>query len=202
IGTLLVLSVVAVRGLMPRGAGFAEVHFFFMGVGFLLLQTRSISTCSLYFGATWMVTTVIIIGVLLMVLLANYVVLHHLRSFSRRLYIPLLISLAVVYLIPTNLILSLPLVGRVAWSMLGVPLPIFFAGLIFSTTFRSSPNPSAAFGANLIGATIGGFLEYLGMAIGHQALGLIVMGAYVASFIFVGWGASTGRAGGVSPLNS
>ncbi|MCZ6603455.1 MAG: hypothetical protein O6952_10650, partial [Planctomycetota bacterium] len=86
IGTLLVLSVVAVLGLMPRGAGFAEVHFFFMGVGFLLLQTRSISTCSLYFGATWMVTTVIIIGVLLMVLLANYVVLHHLRSFSRRLY--------------------------------------------------------------------------------------------------------------------
>ena len=186
IGTLVVLSLVAVVGLMPRGAGVADMHFFFLGVGFLLLQTRSITTCSLYFGATWLVTTVIITGVLLMVLLANYVVQSRLISFSRALYIPLMISLAVVYVIPTNLILSLPLAGRLAWSLLAVPLPIFFAGLIFSTTFRSRPNPSASFGANLIGATLGGFVEYLGMAIGHQALGLFVMAAYLATLAFVG----------------
>ncbi|MCZ6602719.1 MAG: hypothetical protein O6952_06920, partial [Planctomycetota bacterium] len=74
----------------------------------------------------------------------------------------------------------------VAWSLLAVPLPIFFAGLIFSTTFRTSPGPSASLGANLIGATVGGFLEYGGMAIGHQALGLFVMVAYLASLVFVG----------------
>lgn len=186
IGMLLVLSIGTVLGLMPRGAGVGELHFFFLGVGFLLLQTRSIATCSLYFGATWLVTTVIIAGVLLMVLFANYVVQRHLSRFSRVLYIPLLVSLGVTYLVPTDWILSLPLGGRLAWSLLAVPLPIFFAGLVFSTNFRSSPNPSAAFGANLIGATLGGFLEYTGMAIGHQALGLFVMAAYLASLAFAG----------------
>ncbi|MCZ6689524.1 MAG: hypothetical protein O7H41_07980 [Planctomycetota bacterium] len=193
IGILLALSIVAVLGLMPRGAGIGEGHFFFLGVGFLLLQTRSIATCSLYFGTTWMVTTVIVAGVLLMVLMANYVVLRHLTRFSRALYIPLMISLGVVYLVPTDLILSFPLAGRVAWSLLAVPLPIFFAGLIFSTTFRTSPGPSASLGANLIGATIGGFLEYAGMAIGHQGLGLFVMAAYLASLVVVGRRAGAGR---------
>ena len=46
------------------GAG----HFFFMGFGFLLLQTKSITDCSLYFGTTWLVTTIVIAGILLMVL--------------------------------------------------------------------------------------------------------------------------------------
>jgi hypothetical protein len=64
-----------------------------------------------------------------------------------------------------------------------VPLPVFFAGLIFSTTFRESKDASACFGANLIGATIGGFLEYLGMAIGFNAVSILVIIAYLLSML-------------------
>jgi hypothetical protein len=70
------------------------------------------------------------------------------------------------------------------WSLLVVPLPIFFAGLIFSTSFREGSNPSSLFGANLIGAMIGGFCGYLSMRIGNGNLMFLVLGAYLVSLAF------------------
>jgi hypothetical protein len=77
--------------------------------------------------------------------------------------------------------LALSLPGRLLWALLVVPLPIFFAGLVFSTTFRNAANPSALLGSNLVGAMTGGFCEYLGMATGYQSLMFLVLGAYAAS---------------------
>jgi hypothetical protein len=96
-------------------------------------------------------------------------------------YLPLILSLMVIFFTPTDVILGLPFGVRMIWVVVAVPLPVFFAGLIFSTTFKTSQNPSANLGANLIGATIGGFLEYLGMAIGHNYLVLIIVSAYLLS---------------------
>jgi hypothetical protein len=62
-------------------------------------------------------------------------------------------------------------------------MPIFFAGVIFSTTFRESLAPAAVFGANLIGAMLGGFCEYLSMAIGNHLLSLLVVAAYLGSLL-------------------
>ena len=88
---------------------------------------------------------------------------------------------------PRDQVLGFSTAGRFLWTLLIVPLPIFFAGLIFSCTFRHALNPAALFGANLIGAMLGGFCEYLGMAIGHRALLLIVLMAYLASLACVSW---------------
>lgn len=180
IAVLAVLSAILVTQLRGPGQPLEDAHFFFLGVGFLLLQTKSIQDCSLFFGATWFVTTLIVAGVLVMVLLANLVAMR-LPRFSPWLYAPLFITLAVLFVIDRNTILALSFEGRLLWTMLVVPLPIFFAGLIFSTTFRGAHVPAVAFGANLIGATIGGFAEYLGMAIGIRALTLLVVAAYLAS---------------------
>jgi len=183
IGMLLVVSIAAVTALRGTGFGATDGHFLFMGWGFLLLQTKSIGDCSLYFGTTWLVTTLVITGVLLMVLLANWVALRHLPVFRPRLFVPLFLSLLVLLLVPREAILAQPLGLRVAWTLLVVPLPIFFAGLIFSTTFRPAGNPAALFGANLIGATIGGFCEYLGMWTGNHQLSYLVLAAYAASLL-------------------
>jgi hypothetical protein len=175
-------SIVVVRWAHPGKISRLDAHFFFLGLGFLLLQTKSITDCSLYFGTTWAVTTIVIAGVLLMVLAANLVAIR-LRKASRWFYLPLLASLILLYIVPRDGILAQALPIRLMWALFVVPLPIFFAGLIFSTTFRDSRDPSASFGANLIGATIGGFCEYLGMAFGSNALSLLVMAAYVSSFL-------------------
>lgn len=180
IAALLAVSVGFLAVAKPRGTGPREAHFLFLGLGFLLLQTSAIVDSTLYFGSTWLIATTVIAGVLLMIFLSNLVAMR-MAGPHWWIDVVLLASVGALYLVPSDAILQLPLAGRVAWVLLAVPLPIFFAGLLFSTTFRLSPNPSAAFGANLIGATLGGFCEYLGMVIGRRDLLLVVIVAYLLS---------------------
>jgi hypothetical protein len=186
IAFLALASLGLVLFLRGGGIGREDGHFFFLGYGFLLLETARITECSLYFGATWLVTTSVVAGALVMALAANAAA--RALVFSRRLYLPFFAAFALLSLAPHGLILGLPLAGRILWTALAVPLPIFFAGLIFSATFRGAARPSAAFGSNLIGAVFGGFSEYLGMAIGHHRLDLLVLAAYAASLLCVGGG--------------
>lgn len=181
IGILLATAIPVVLLLRGRGFGMNDGHFLSLGLGFLLLETKSISDCSLYFGTTWFVTMVVVAGVLLMVLAANLLAMRMSR-FRIWLYAPLMASLLLLYFVKRDPVLALSFNERLLWSLLVVPLPIFFAGLIFSTTFRQASNPSAFFGANLIGAMIGGFAEYLSMVIGNRSLMFLVMGAYLVSF--------------------
>lgn len=180
IGILLAITVPLVLLLRGRGFGITDGHFLFLGLGFLLLETKSISDCSLYFGTTWFVTLVVVTGVLLMVLAANLVAMR-ISRFRAWLYAPLIATLLLLYFVKRDSILALSFNERLLWSLLVVPLPIFFAGLVFSTTFRQALNPSSFFGANLIGAMIGGFSEYLSMIIGNQNLMFLIIGAYVVS---------------------
>jgi hypothetical protein len=180
--SLLIISAVLIAALKPRGSGTEDLHFGAMGMGFLLLETKSIVDCSLYFGATWLVSLIVIAGVLLMVLLANGVA-GRIRGFTPWLYLPLIGSILLVYAVPTETILGLSFAGRLAWALLVVPIPIFFAGLVFSGTFKRTSRPSAAFGANLVGTMVGGFAEYLSMASGRRSLVLVVIGAYLVSLL-------------------
>ncbi len=182
IGTLVAVSVIPILWLRSGGTARHDGHFFFLGMGFLLLETKSITDCSLYFGTTWFVTMIVLAGVLVMVLAANLVA-GCIGRFSRALYLPLLISVLALYLVPPDQVLAWPLAARLAWALCAVPLPIFFAGLIFSTTLRDAHDCAAALGANLIGATAGGFSEYLGMSTGTRMLTLLVLAAYGASFL-------------------
>ncbi len=63
------------------------------------------------------------------------------------------------------------------------PLPLFFAGRIFSTSFKVALNPAALFGAIFLGATLGGFREYLGRWTGSQAPGWLVIAAPAGSLV-------------------
>lgn len=193
IASLMAFSVVAVASLRRGSFGRADLHFGLLGMGFLLLETKSISDCSLFFGTTWFVTMIVVAGVLLMVMAANLVA-ERLKEFSFWMYAPLFAALALLLAVPREHVLEYAFAGRVLWTLLAVPLPIFFAGIIFSTTFRSASFPSAAFGANLIGAMLGGFCEYLAMAVGSYRLSLLVIVAYLGSMLVVLAARRSGRA--------
>jgi len=127
----------------------------------------------------------VVSGVLLMILASNTLA-QHLRRFTAWLYFPLFATLVLLFLVPREIVLGWPIAERLLWTLFAVPLPVFFAGLIFSTTLnedseRPAIGTAALFGANLIGATVGGFCEYLGMAIGLHQLMLLVFAAYAAS---------------------
>jgi hypothetical protein len=179
IGAAMAASLASILRIRRSSWGVSDLHFFLLGLGFLLLETKSIGDCSLYFGTSWMVTMIVIAGVLATVLAANLVATR--VRFSHLWYIPLLTTLVLLYYVPHRWVLSLTLDQRVLWALAIVPLPILFAGVIFSTTFRGAYDAGALFGANLLGAMVGGFCEYLGMATGHSALTLLVIGAYAAS---------------------
>jgi hypothetical protein len=181
LGVMLALSIAAVVALRGRHFGATDAQMLFLGWGFLLLQTKAIGDCSLYFGTTWVVTMLVVAGVLGMVLVANAMATTLIRGVPAWPYAPLFVTLAILALVPREQVLSWPYAARLAWTLMAVPLPILFAGLIFSSTFRSGRDTAALFGANLIGAVLGGFCEYLGMAIGSSRLTWFVFAAYSAS---------------------
>ena len=191
IGSLLAFSVAGIAGLRRGSFGLSDIHFGLLGMGFLLLETKSIGDSTLFFGTTWFVTLIVVTGVLIMVIGANFLAVR-LKAFSFWMYAPLFAVLAVLLVVPREHVLHFDFGGRLLWTLLVVPLPVFFAGIIFSTTFRDVAQPSAAFGANLIGAMIGGFCEYLAMAVGNHRLSILVIVAYAAAGLRSGCRAGRG----------
>lgn len=157
--------------------------FFFLGAGFLLFETQSITRMSLLFGSTWIVNSAVFIAIFATVLCANYFVgkvnIKNIVPF----YICLFVSLLINYLFPLQLILSYPLMIKCVGAGVLIGLPIFFSGVIFVTAFRQTPSRSAAMGSNLIGAMLGGVMEYSSMLFGIKSLIIIVALFYLFTFL-------------------
>lgn len=165
---LLALAVLLVRGtLEPRRA--STWQFCFLGAGFLLLETQMISRLALYFGTTWLVNCVALTAILLVLVLANVIVARE-RSRHLGLYYALLvISMLGNYLFPWHMI---PYSAMVVGVLLGVTysISVFFAGIIFTESFRRYSEKSSAFGANIVGAVAGGLAQNLSFIFGMKAL--------------------------------
>jgi len=164
-----------------------SLFFFCMGAGFLLLETQVISRLALYFGTTWQVNGIVIAALLSALLLANLVVENTQKSLPK-LWVSaaLLAGLLLAYCIPFARVPGPPAaVGTLAAIIFSVP--VFFAGLLFSLEFRRVESPSAALGANILGAVAGGLLENLSLIIGMHALLLITMALSCLACLGLRW---------------
>jgi hypothetical protein len=159
------------------------LDLFSMGAAFLLLETKSVVQFALLFGTTWFVNSLVFVGVLLSVLLAIEVE-RRIRIARPRLLLALLFAgLLIAWLVPTGTLLGLPVVPRVL-AAVGISFfPIFVANLIFAERFRDTTDPTAAFGANLLGAMVGGTLEYLSLLTGFRTLLFLVAALYAAAYL-------------------
>jgi hypothetical protein len=167
------------RSLFARGR--FDPQMFLLGAAFLLLETRAVTQLSLLFGSTWVVNTSVFGGVLFMVLAANLLAAR-LRSYDRRLWYGLLaLSLLGLWLLPPRVLMELTLLSRAVLGGLAFAVPIFFAGVIFSSELRTRADASAALGSNLCGAVVGGLAENLSMMIGLKAIGLLALAIYLSS---------------------
>jgi spermidine synthase len=181
------LVVVVVLGLL-RGTGTAlfqggiNWHFFFLGAAFLLLEFQGVSRFALLFGTTWFVNTVVISAFLCMILAANWCVTHRPMTSLTPYYAGLLGSVLLV-LMPQQILLGAPAAIRGMLAGAIQAAPVFFAGMIFATSFRATPSVPAALGSNLLGAVFGGLLESLSYVMGITGLGWIVMALYGLSWL-------------------
>lgn len=158
---------------------------FFMGAAFLLLETRSITTFALLFGTTWIVNAIVFAGVLVAVLSAVEVTRRVRTPSLPTLYAGVAAALAVAYVVPNATLLALPVAPRIVIATALAFAPIFLANLAFAKRFSETEDAPSAFGINILGAMVGGCVEYLALGIGFRNL-LIVAGAfYLAAFLLL-----------------
>lgn len=175
------VAVVAASRLRQISLGRFSPHFFVLGVAFLLLETRSLTTFSLLFGTTWLVNALAFFGILASVLAAIGVGSVARAVSPRWLYVALLASLLVSYVVaPDSLLFDPPWLRYVIASALAFA-PIFLANLVFTFSFRDTPTADMAFASNLLGAVVGGCLEYLALVTGYQALLLLLVALYAVA---------------------
>jgi len=98
-------------------------------------------------------------------------------------YAALLASLAVAWLLPPAILLQLDFGPRLVSAVLVAFTPIFLANLVFAQRFRDVGDSTTAFGANLLGAMVGGLVEYAALLTGYQALLLVVAALYGVAWL-------------------
>ena len=165
----------------PQSAVTWSWHFFFLGAGFMLLETKSIVQFALLWGSTWSSASLAIASVLVMAL-ASALIVSRVEIVRRWPVVAALVGLlAMNYLLP---------VGRISFASRGaeslfygalVFSPVLCAGLLFSSSYKRSSSTAGDFGANLFGAMIGGVCEYFSLLTGYQFLLVLVAGCYLVA---------------------
>ena len=156
-------------------------QMFFLGAGFMLLETKGVVHMALLFGSTWFVNSVVFFAILVMVLASNLYVLILRPKKLWPYYALLVISLLVNIVVPMSKFLALPGWQKVAASCMVVFVPVFFAGIVFGTLFRDSAQPDIDFGSNIAGVILGGLCESLSLVIGFNYLLIVAVAFYLLS---------------------
>jgi len=162
-------------------------HFFFLGAGFMILETSAIIRMAMLFGSTWIVNSIVIIAILIMAFFATYFTNRFSPDNNKKFYIYLFLIIAANILIPLKTFLIFPFYVKVVLSSLLLFLPIYFSGVIFATSFSKSENPPSSLGSNLIGSMFGGCLEYIALKYGYGSLMFILLGVYLVSIKNFRW---------------
>lgn len=195
---LVVLAAVLVIGLVFVAAGGGpgvlrkpDWPLFGIGAGFLLLETKSITTLSLLFGSTWTVNAAVI-GAILVVAMAAAMLTDRGRAPGMRMSLLALGAILVASLVVRPADLASTAQGF-RWVVAGayVAIPVFFASVIFSRAYAGRPDPTAALAFNILGAVAGGVLEYASMTFGLDALSWIALAMYAAAVAGLRRGATT-----------
>jgi hypothetical protein len=175
------ISLVMLRGAGGTLSGFSP-KYFLLGLGFMLLETKSITSFALLFGSTVTVVSIVLASIMAAILVANYVVSRFGVFSLKAPYALIIATIAGLYLAPLGAFIGLPWAARLAVSVFLIAAPIFFAAMIFAVSFAGSRRMDAHLGSNILGAVVGGMSEYMSMAIGFNGLYILSLLAYLAAF--------------------
>lgn len=190
-GYLMVLFLVALTAILAirrvyranAAAAGLDAPMFLMGAGFMLLETRMVTELSLLFGSTWIVNASVFAGVLVMVLLANVFVIRRPPSSLGPWFLPLIASVVVTWALGAGVLNALSLTWRGVLGGALFAVPVLFAGVIVATLLKRAASPAASLGSNLLGAVLGGLLEYSSMMYGLKAAALLAVLCYAGAYL-------------------
>jgi spermidine synthase len=186
--TLALILAAALVGVRVAGGPLRQmrpyVDLFFMGAAFLLLETKNVVQFALLFGTTWFVNALVFAGILVAVLAAIEVARRVTVRRPAVLYAAVFASLALAWIVPPHDLLKLSWEARLPVAIALAFAPIFCANLLFAERFKEVGVSTVAFGANLLGAMVGGVLEYSALLVGYRALLVLAAGLYLCAFAF------------------
>lgn len=184
IAGILLLSLLCVRvlaGPFRRMRPYADL--FFLGAGFLLLETKNITSFALLFGTTWVVNAIVFAGVLAAVLLAVETTRRMRTPPLPVVYAGIAAALVLSYAVPNAWLLELTMIPRIIAAVMLAFAPIYLANVAFAKRFAQTGDPQAAFAINILGAMVGGCLEYLALLTGYRNLLILTAALYLAAFL-------------------
>jgi Spermine/spermidine synthase domain len=180
---IVVLSLVILFAFAPARTIRPNARMFFLGAGFMLLETKGVVHMALLFGSTWAVNSIVFFAILVMILVSNIFVLAWKPRVLWPYYLLLIVALLVNAILPMSYFLNLPGAVKIVASCAVVFIPIFFAGVIFATSFSESLHPDVDFGSNIAGVILGGLSENFSLMLGFDHLLLIAIAFYFLSAI-------------------
>jgi hypothetical protein len=190
---LVAMALMAVASLafvrLGAGARFRafDAHFFFLGAGFLLLETRGLAVMSLLLGTTWGVTSSVFAAVLVMALAASLLAAR-IDANARAVrvvslvYVLLAATLLLLHVVDPGDLAAVPYAARLSLGAALTALPLLASGFVFATSLARAGEADRALASNLTGAIAGGLVEYVSMMTGFRALVLVAAGFYGAAW--------------------
>ena len=185
---LVVLSFFVIHSLLAATtSSFTARNFswscFFLGAGFMLVETKGMTELALVYGSTWFVTSIVIAAIITLALLANLLVIKKGSPSPVVAYGLLFLSLIGGFAMTQSSLSGLgPLMEPLVMTLI-LTLPLFFSGFAFSAELNRCPSIAAALASNLLGGMVGGFIEYNSLYLGYRSLYLFALAMYVLALV-------------------
>lgn len=159
---------------------------FFLGAGFMLVETKGITEAAKIFGGTWIVISIIILLILTMAFFANLLIYKKVKIKENYIYLFLFLSIILSFYGTNFRIEDYSLNLAKVLNPIFLTLPLFFSGLAFSNELKKLNSASIALSSNILGALFGGLLEYNSMYFGFKFLYLLAVVVYFLSYVYSG----------------
>ncbi len=180
---LLAISLLFIRQFIPEIKSSFSPSCFFLGAGFMLIETKGITELALVYGSTWIIIGAVITAILLMAFGANLLVIKIGAPRPVTTYGLLCASLILGFCLSVSPLNTSSLwLNRIVMTIL-LTLPLFFSGFAFSSELQRSASVAVALSSNLLGAMFGGLLEYNSMYFGFRALYILALSMYGLAFV-------------------
>jgi len=131
------------------------------------------------------VNAVVVSGLLCLIVAANLVYGALPRIPLAVAFVGLFVSLGVMFVVHLESLFFESWILRALVATLALCTPVFFAGIIFISSFARAGFRGSALGSNLFGALLGGLLESSSMWFGLKFLTILAALLYLASAIFL-----------------
>ena len=156
---------------------------FFLGVGFMLMETKGITELAKIYGSTWFVVSIVITAILSMAYLANLFIIKGIKISINQIYFFLILSLFLSYSVTFINFYNYPIIFLKFTIPIVLTFPVFFSGLAFSRELVRYGSTANALSCNILGAIVGGLLEYNSMYFGLKFLYLLAIFFYFMAYL-------------------